>query len=147
MKKAIMLAVVLVLSMTMLISLTVDGYVTDSVTGLGIEGASVRFMLADGSGCGGNGGNGGNGGGGNGGGGCGGGNGGMNTLFVQTDADGYYTLTDLEAGTYNAVARKPGSYVSSHLFDLEIEEDMTVNFELEPGSCAPTFERTFRSGK
>ncbi len=126
-------------------ALTVDGYVTDIDTGEAIEGATVRFMLIEGGncggGCGGNAGNGGNGG-------NGGQNGNMgNGITVVTDASGYYVIEDLDAGIYNALARKPGSYASQHVYDLEISEDTSVDFELLGGNCVPPVERLLRSNK
>ena len=128
MKKTMMLLVMLTLTVSVVFALTVDGYVTDASTGEPIEGANVKFVLADGGTGGGGCGGGGNGGGGNGGGGgC--------TFNVTTDVSGYYEITDLEAGVYNGRANKPGSYPAVWIEDIDITDDTTVNFELEPGGC------------
>ena len=139
MKKFLML-ISLLLTSALVFALTVDGLVTDADTGDPIEGANVKFVLADGTGGGGCGGGNGGGCGGNGGcgggngGGC-GGNGGCTVVSVTTNVNGYYEITDLEAGVYDGIANKPGSYPAVRIEDIEITNDLTINFELEPGGC------------
>lgn len=131
MKKILMLVTMLITS-ALVFGLTVDGIVTDIDTGEAIEGANVKFVLVDGTGgggCGGNGGNGGNNGG------CGGGNGGCSVVTVTTGVDGYYEVSDLEAGIYDGRANKPGSYPAVRIEDIELTDDTTINFELEAGGC------------
>jgi hypothetical protein len=130
MKKTMMLLAMITFTATLMFAITVDGYVTDAITGDPIDGANVKFVPAEGTGgggCGGNGGNGGNGGG--------GGNGGCTSITVTTDVNGYYLITDLEAGVYDGIANKPGSYPSVRIEDVELTDDTTINFELEPGGC------------
>lgn len=128
-----MLLAVIAMTATVMFALTVDGYVTDADTGEAIEGATVRFIYIDGTsaGCGGGCGIGhGNG--------NGGGNGSMgNGINVTTDENGYYIINDLESGVYNALARKPGSYPSMHIYDVEILDDTSIDFELTGGNCVP----------
>lgn len=128
-------------------AITVNGFVTDITTGEAIEGANVKFVLVEaaGGGCGGgNGGNGGNGGGcGGGNGGNGGNGGGCSVGNVTTDINGYYEINDLEAGIYDGIARKQGSYPAVRIEDVELTEDITINFELEEGGCIP--ENAFES--
>jgi len=139
MKKTMMLFAMIVISATVMFALTVDGYVTDVDTGEAIEGATVRFVYTEG------GGNGGGCGGGNGGG-CGGGNGGGcgGGVNVYTDENGYYFINDLEPGIYNALARKPGFYHTLHIYDIEILDDTSIDFELTSGSCMPSYSRILR---
>lgn len=135
MKKTMMLLAVIAITATVMFALTVDGFVTDADTGEPIEGATVRFVYIDGGGTGGCGGGGGNGyGGGNGGG---NGNCGGNGVNVYTNEDGYYIITDLEPGIYNAMARKHASYPAVHIYDVEILDDTSIDFELTGGNCVP----------
>ena len=142
MKKTLMLLAVLALASSAVMALTIDGYVTDSDTGEAIQGATVRFVMEGtcSGGCGSQGGNGSHGGNG----GFGGNNGNMaNGITVITDENGHYVINDAEAGIYNALSRKTGSYTSQHLYDLQITEDTSINFELTAGTCT-TVQRLFQ---
>ncbi len=129
MKKLIALVSLVLLTASVAFAATASGFVTDSENGNPIEGATVRFHYLDGS-CtreGGNGGNGGNGGGGNGG-------HGLYVFTTITDANGFYTLTDLPEGNYEARALLVHTYMPQLIEGLVIDENgITVDFALE--SC------------
>lgn len=133
MKKTMILMALMALS-ALMYGLTVDGYVTDAENGDAIDGATVRFIYLEGT-CPGGGSYGGNGGGG----GNQGNNGGygFNVVNTLTDQNGYYIITDLVEGIYDAQAGKPGSYPSVRIEDLELIEDTSVDFELIGGTCEP----------
>ena len=43
----------------------------------------------------------------------------------------------LEPGIYNAMARKHASYPAVHIYDVEILDDTSIDFELTGGNCVP----------
>ena len=131
--KKTMIVMALMMVFVLMFGLTVDGYVTDADNGEAISGATVRFIYLDGT-CPGGGNNGGNGGGGNQ-----GNNGGygVNVVSTTTDPNGYYIITDLVEGIYDAIAAKSGSYPSVRVEDVELIEDTTIDFELIGGICEP----------
>ncbi|MDO9577771.1 MAG: hypothetical protein Q7J16_07795 [Candidatus Cloacimonadales bacterium] len=47
----------------------------------------------------------------------------------------FLLTSDVEAGVYDDIAPKPGSYPAVRIEDIELSEDTTINFELEPGGC------------
>lgn len=136
MKKTMILIALMAVS-ALMFGLTVDGYVTDADNGDAIGGAKVRFIYLYGTSPenGGNGNQGGNGGG-----------NGIHVVSTITDENGYYIITDLEAGIYDALAAKPGSYPSVRIEDVELIEDTTIDFELTGGIC-PVPASVTRSSK
>ena len=136
MKKTMILMALMALS-ALMYGLTVDGYVTDAENGDAIDGATVRFIYLEGT-CPGGGSNGSHGSNGGGGGNQGNNGGyGFNVVSTLTDANGYYIITDLVEGIYDAQAGKPGSYPSVRVEALELIEDTSVDFELIGGTCEP----------
>jgi hypothetical protein len=134
MRKLFATAILMIALTSGIMALTVQGTVVDADTGLGIEGATVKFIYLDtcqeddrGNGQGHGYGNGqGTGGG-----------AGYNVYTVITDANGAYIIEDLPEGIYNALARKTGSYPSLKFENIEIESDTVIDFELIPGNCEP----------
>lgn len=136
--KKTMIVIAMMMVSVLMFGLTVDGYVTDADNGEAIDGATVRFIYLEGT-CPGGGGNGGHGSNGGGGGNQGNNGGyGLNVVSTVTDQNGYYIITDLETGIYDAQAAKPGSYPSVRVEDLELIEDTSVDFELIGGTCEPS---------
>ena len=130
--KKTMIVIALMMVSVLMFGLTVDGYVIDADNGEAIDGATVRFIYVDGTCSGGSGGShGSNGGGGNNG--C----NGINVVTVTTDENGYYLISDLTEGIYDAIAAKPGSYPSVRIEDFELIEDTSIDFELTGGTCEP----------
>ncbi|MFC1887835.1 carboxypeptidase-like regulatory domain-containing protein [Candidatus Cloacimonadota bacterium] len=134
MRKLFATIVLLTVITTGIFALTVQGTVTDSETGLGIEGVTVRFVFmnteleidrGNGNGYGHGHGQGS------------GGGAGYNVYTVITNADGEYIIEDLPEGVYNALARKQGSYPSVKFEGVEIFSDTVFNFELIAGNCEP----------
>ncbi len=135
MKKALLIILTLALSASMAFAASVNGIVTDAVTGEPIEGATVIFTFQDSLNL-----LLGHGGGHHGGGHHGGGHHGNCSIVTTTDAQGVYELSDVAEGIYDARARKQGEYSSDSITDIEINAaTVTVDFELEPCSGPPGF--------
>ena len=134
--KKTMIVMALMMVSALMFALTVDGYVTDADNGEAIDGATVRFIYLEGT-CPGGGNNGGHGSNGNGSNQGNNGGYGVNVVTTTTDPNGYYIITGLVEGIYDAIAAKPGSYPSVRVEDVELIEDTTIDFELTGGICEP----------